>query len=111
MCDWRPIRLVRIVVQVADRRAPKTIAEVAFDALAADLTVPHSRPLVDLDRDDYADVEVGEPMTVPFVRAEPEQKTAPIRRRRRWGAQHVTAAIVTIALGFGVGAGIASLLV
>lgn len=45
-------------MKVARSKAGRALAEVTFDALAADLTAPHSRPLVDLERDDYADVHV-----------------------------------------------------
>jgi hypothetical protein len=102
-----------------DRVKGGAIAEVAFDALAADLTVPHSRPLVDLDRDDYDDVEI-ESQTVPYQRIDPPpiapspapRERAPTERVRRkaWSATHVVAALATAALGFGLGAGVASLL-
>jgi hypothetical protein len=88
------------------------MAEAAFDALAADLTVPQPRPLVDLERDEYADLEVAEPMTVPFVREEQEVETTPIARTRGWwNAQHTIAALVTVVAGFGLGAGVALLIV
>ena len=89
------------------------LAEATFDALAADLTIPHARPLVDLERDEYADVEIDrdatsrfEPVTQPYERTEP----APRQRKRRTSLPHVAAALVTLAIGFGVGAGIALVL-
>lgn len=87
-------------------RSHRGLAEVTLDALAADLTVPHARPLVDLERDDYADVEIGEPATVPFLRERME--TEPIARKPRgyWSPPRIAAAVWSTALGFGLGAGI-----
>ena len=99
-------------MQVSRQRPPRgrAIAEAAFDALAADLTVPHPRPLVDMERDDYADLEVGEPLTMPFVRAEATQRTA--RRTQRPAlAWRLVAGIVTVLVGFGLGVGGALLLI
>lgn len=111
--------------------------EVTLDALAAELTVPHPRPLVDLERDDYLDLEVEEPRTVRFTRVDDaatssfEPVTAPFTRpyalievqeagriapgarphRRWWRPGLVGLALVTVAIGFGLGAGIALVLV
>lgn len=118
------------------------LAEVTFDALAADLTVPQPRPLVDLERDEYVDLEIArspnvdarnaddarharrgdslpdvddalttrfEPVTAPFATVPPPSPPSP-HRRRWWGSAHVIAAVASTALGFGLGAGIASLL-
>ena len=101
-------------MQVSRQHPPRgrAIAEAAFDALAADLTVPHPRPLVDMERDDYADLEVGEPLTVPFVRAEATQRTArrPQRPALAWRVRLV-AGVVTVLVGFGLGVGGALLLI
>jgi hypothetical protein len=91
-------------------RSP-TLAEATLDALAADLTVPHARPLVDLERDeyDYSTVEVGDSTTAftrPFERIEEETKP----RTRFWNAARVSVAIATLALGFGLGAGVSLLI-
>ncbi len=107
-------------MQVARRstRAGGALAEATLDALAADLTVPHARPLVDLERDDYADVEV-EQLTTRYERFEPEPPEPPRARARtlrvrkpgrRWASQHVAAALAAIAIGFGLGAVAATLL-
>lgn len=104
-------------------RAGGALAEATLDALAADLTVPHARPLVDLERDEYADVEVDdEPATTQFSRPEIEvdidvqpvviaprrsrartQRVRPRRAAARW-----MAALATVILGFGLGATVAS---
>lgn len=108
-------------MQVA--RSPRkngALEEATLDALAADLTVPHSRPLVDLDRDDYADLEVGEPATTRYERVEvappppvavrSRPSTQRVRKRQGWWTSpRVAAALATTAIGFGVGAGIALL--
>ena len=114
-------------MQVARSSSKGTLAEVTLDALAADLTVPHARPLVDLERDDYANLEVKprrsddvptsqfEPVTAPFTRPYErlEIETEPIARApaRWWTPRRFAAALVTTVLGFGLGVGIALLLV
>jgi|GEM_PF-6556111 len=105
-------------MRLARSPAPSALDEVTFDALAADLTVPHQRPLVDLDRDDYAILEVDSataPFTKPYERVdvatEPIVKARPRPPRRRWwSTQRIVAAVLTLPIGFGLGAGIALLL-
>jgi hypothetical protein len=108
-------------MQVARSRAGGALAEATLDALAVDLTVPHARPLVDLERDEYDDVEVEavEPATTQFARIEPfEPFDPPPTRRIRARTQRIrpnptariAAALATIAVGFGLGAVVASLI-
>jgi hypothetical protein len=111
-------------------RTGGALAEATLDALAADLTVPHARPLVDLDRDDYANLEIAEPrkrsddlptsqfepVTVPFMRPDDVGDVEPTARTRKprpsWSpTARIAAALVTIAIGFGLGAGVSLLLV
>ncbi len=103
-------------MRLARSPAPSALDEATFDALAADLTVPHQRPLVDVDRDDYAILEVDSataPFTKPYERidiaTEPIAKARP-PRARWWSTQRIVAAVLTLPIGFGLGAGIALLL-
>lgn len=102
-------------MQAARSPANRALVEVTLDALAADLTVPHARPLVDLDRDDYADLEVGE-VTVPFLRERLGTDLIVPRprvrgRQRYWSPPRVAAAVWAVAIGFCLGAGVALLLI
>jgi hypothetical protein len=103
-------------------RSGGALAEATLDALAADLTVPHARPLVDLERDEYADVEVepDDPATTEFTRIDiTVDDDPPPTRRSRARTQRIrpdtsariVAALATVALGFGLGAVVASLIV